>query len=558
LRVVQDEDCLRVRFNYARDYVDRIKQVAGARYDPSTKTWTVPAGSLDRLEAVFPGELVYDTPREIITGEDDTSRFYSDVQPAGTIPTVLPLYKFQQFGAAFLKQRAMEAGFAFLCDATGIGKSPTALGARLLLMQELGVDELPTLIVSPVPVRRQWVVDAIPKFLGEQDVVEVRGDACSRQELYESDEIVVTNYEALLRDAPFVRRRFGLVIFDECQRLKNRQGKTYKATADLLKRTPGVMKFFLTATPIMNDLEELYALFGLASPGFLGKVSEFRKRYIRMDYSPGYPRLVGYRYLEELSEKVMPYILRRTEEHPEVRQYLPRLVEENLYVDPSPLQRKLHDMLWDEWVELLRARSHGEYSEEDEARSRGLLVLMQGAADDPRLFLMSDSGLVKPYLRVVGNHSSPSPKLLALEELVEDLVPQGKVLIFTQFERMSRLIAGQLSRFRPLLYTGKNRCERDASLDRFRSDSGCRVLACTDAGGVGLNLQAARFVVNFDMPWSPGQLDQRYGRIKRFASLHSSVTAFNLITNDTIDIRIMQAQARKQDLFSAVIYSVVT
>lgn len=435
--------------------------------------------------------------------------------------------------------------------------SPQSLGARLLLMQALGIDSLPTLVVAPAAVRHQWVADAVPKFLGDSaSVVEVEGDQNHRLKLYGAAEITVVNYEALMRDVDLLPKKlkFGLVILDECQKVKNRLGKTHRALKKLLKRMPGMFRFLLTATPVMNDLDELYALFDLACPGFFGKYGEFRERYMRIDYSQGYPKLVGYRRLDELSAKIGPYILRRTPSHPEVASSLPEMVAQNLYVEPDREQKRLHDILYDEWCRAMDERAAaGEDIERLEALCRGYITLMQGAADDPRLFLMSGSGMVKKYAALCSKAGGPSPKLKLLADLAEDLAPQGKMLVFSRFERMVQLAAQVLEKYRPAIFTGKNKNFRDSELGRFRNDPACRVMLATDAGGVGLNLQVARYVVNLDLPWSPGQLEQRYGRVKRFGSGHDKVLAVNLIARGTIDERILAALERKEDITKTVI-----
>jgi SNF2 family DNA or RNA helicase len=539
-----------VTFNYDPDYVARIKQVPGARWNPEEKVWQIPAQHIETFRQLFDGEII----------DDKLPDFHADIVKC-EVGTAIPLYEFQKFGASFLAQRAIRDGFAFLCDATGIGKSPQSLGAWLLLKDMLGTDFLPTLVVTPAAVRHQWVVDAIPKFLGsDTDVVEVVGTQQQRLALYGTAEITVVNYEALMRDAELIPKdtKFALFIFDECQRLKNKSGVTYRAVKKLLKRMPGAFKFFLTATPLMNNLDELYALFELAQPGFFGKYSQFKQEHMKFVWTGKYPKLVGYKKLGVIAEKIAPHILRRTAEHPEVAAALPEFVEQVLYVEPSSLQRQLHDLIHDDWLKTQQelATLEGPAREQVEARCRGQIVLMQGAADDPRLFTMSSSRQTEYYLEHVGNiPDSPSPKLQALCELVNDLVPDGKVVIFTCFERMARLIHGALQQYNPALFTGKNKAEREVELKRFWQDPSCKVIVMTDAGGVGLNIQIARFLINFDLPWSPGQLEQRYGRIKRFGSQYRSVVVFNMLTLGTIDERIMQALQRKQEVFAALVHA---
>ena len=556
IKISLEQNTIQAAFNYHEDYIKRMRLVPGAKFNRKKTCWEIPFKSFSSLEKTFKGEIVYITPRFVITGEPEKN-YHSDIIPVNDIPTALPLYNFQKFGSSFLYQRSQQEGFAFLCDATGIGKTPQALGARLLMAEKKS--PLSTLVVTPAAIRHQWVADAIPKFLGDSaSVVEVEDTQERRLKLYGTAEITVVSYEALLRDADQIPKnvQFDLVILDECQKIKNHQGKTYNALKRLFRRMPNVVYFFLTATPMMNDLNELYALFELAKPGFFGSYHKFSKNHIRIDFSPGYPRLIGYKNLDELAAKIGPYILRRTEDHPEVAAALPKLVTQNLYVEPSEQQKKVHKAIHDKWTELMEKRK---YAREPEligildARCRGYTMLMQGAANDLRLFFMSTSKMAKKYAKMCSSFPSASPKIKYLAELVDDLLPQGKVVIFTCFERMAQLIVEALQKHNPGLFTGKNKDVRDNELRRFWNDPNCRVLVLTDAGGVGLNIQKARFLINFDPHWSPGQIEQRYGRIKRFGSEHSSILAINLISRGTIDERILAALERKDDVFKAVI-----
>lgn len=539
---------LNIEFKYAPDYVRRIKKVPGARFFRTDNPyWEIPMESFPVFEEIFQGEIIYATPRSQITGEPDPD-YHADITKVDIIPTAIPLYEFQKFGASFLYQRAIEGGFAFLCDTTGVGKSPQALGARLLMEQH--ISPLPTLIVAPAAVRHQWVADVIPKFLGNNvEVVEVEGTQQQRLKLYGTAEITVANYESLLKDVDYLKGLdFNLVILDECHKLKNRRSKTHKSIKKLLKQFKNALIFGLTATPLVNELEDLYALFEVASPGFFGKYTNFRNEYLRYDFTKSYPRLVGYKNLDKLMKKVSPYILRRTDDDPEVAKYLPKVRVQNFYINPSREQLKVHNLIYNDMLAETR-KSGVDLSEE---KIHGYNMLMQGVADDLRLFYMSKAPMVIKYRKNISS-SSPSPKLVYLKELVNDLTPQGKVIIFTCFERMARLIADSLSDYDPALFTGKNRDTRDDELKRFWDDPSCQVLILTDAGNEGLNIQNARFMINFDFPnWSPGQLEQRYGRIKRFNSKYDSILVINLIMRDLIDERVLASLRRKKDTFIAV------
>lgn len=436
--------------------------------------------------------------------------------------------------------------------------SPQALATSLLLNPKR------TLIVSPASVRHQWAVDTVPKFLGDVDITEVRGDSEKRKKLYGVSPFTVVNYEALLRDIDYLigsKMGYELVIFDECQRLKNNTGLTHRAAYKLVKKIEG--RIFLTATPLMNELEELHALFRIAKPKVLGKLSDFRKEHMIYEYR-GYPKLIGYKNLDVLTDKVMPYILRRTSDLPEVAGVLPELVVTSHYVTPTDLQRRIHEELYTEWQQCCEYQSNAlrkgdfETAEKYDSMSKGYIVLMLGISDAPALFNMSTSKMISDKYKQMCRNIKGSPKLSLLKELVEDFIPTSKVVVFTQFERMSRLIYNTLSPLTDVaLYTGENLVTRDADMDRFKTNPDCRVIVMTDAGGVGINLQVAHYLINYDLPWSPGQLQQRYGRIKRIGSTANTVFAINLVTRELIDERIVATLEKKEDISGTVIQPIL-
>lgn len=562
IRVTEVGAFLRLECNYAPDYVTRFRKILGSEFFKTPPHWLIPKIMYPALDDLFPGELVYITPHHEIAGEPAPHEpWYDDIVTQTITGIACELFPFQQFGASFLAQRTAEVGFAFLCDDTGVGKSPQALAALLLLQQTTEIKR--TLVVTAASVKRQWVIDVIPKFLGPVDVVEVRGRPKKRQKQYQEPvAFTVVNYELIREDIELIlKEKWDLVIWDECQYMRTNTGVTHRAGRRMGRRIPH--QFFLTASVLMHDLEDLHALFSIADEGRLGTVAEFRQSYIRYDYSNLWPKLIGYRNLDELTSRVAPFILRRTDSDPEVAKYLPKIITQNHYVDMDTVQKALYEQLNPAWEaakdDLIAAyqSKNMDLIRRADNRCRGIIVLKQGAANSPQLFTMSDSPMVKPYRDLCVN-ARVTPKMKLIKHLVSEFAAKGeKILIFTQFERMARLMHEYLADTNPALFAGTNKKVREDEKLRFLIDPACLTMVSTDAGGVGLNLQVARCLINIDLLWNPGQADQRKGRIRRMFATHRSILVLNIITRNSIDEQILETNTNRRGLFKTIIPELV-
>jgi superfamily II DNA or RNA helicase len=157
---------------------------------------------------------------------------------------------------------------------------------------------------------------------------------------------------------------------------------------------------------------------------------------------------------------------------------------------------------------------------------------------------------------LLDQQTNVSPKLEELEELLRELLFSGphKVVIFSQWEKMLRLAAEVVEKLGvgyALLHGGIPGKERRSLLERFRDEGDCRVFLSTDAGGTGLNLQAADTVINLEVPWNPAVLEQRIARVHRMGQ-HRPVQVFNLVMRDSIEERVLRTLAVKRSLFTEI------
>lgn len=436
------------------------------------------------------------------------------------------LYPYQMEGVRF----ALFKKGALIGDEMGLGKTLQAIAAAILKKQMFGFEKV--VIVTLASLKEQWKRE-IEKFTDEKGVI-IAGNPAQRAALYESDEFFkITNYEAVLRDV-LVLSRFkpDLVILDEAQRIKNFNTKT----ADAVKQIPKKHAMVLTGTPLENKLEDVYSIVQFLDPYRLSPLWKFAADHFLISrHKKG--RVVGYKNLGRLAEKLSPIVIRRKKE--EVLSELPDEVVNNYFIDLSEKQAKMHLGYLQSLGPLLSKKY---LTPMDLRKIQTLLLCMRRTCDSTYL---------------IDRRTNISPKLAELEGIVDELVRQNnrKVVIFSEWTTMTFLIAKQLSNagiyFVEL--TGKVPVKkRQALIDEFTNNPECNVFLSTDAGGTGLNLQAADCVINFELPWNPARMNQRIGRVNRIGQKSRCVNVVNLIAKNSIEERILAGIQMKTDLFNGV------
>jgi SNF2 family DNA or RNA helicase len=435
----------------------------------------------------------------------------------------VPLYPYQMRGAVFLACR----GRCVLGDDMGLGKTVQTLAAVELLARERGVERV--LVVAPSSVKYQWETE-IQKYTG-RPVQVVEGNAAERRALYKQPTFYrLINYEMAVRDLDELNAwQPDLTVLDEAQRIKNWESKTSRAIKQLRSRYAVV----LTGTPLENKLEELYSIVQFVDDRRLGPAFQFLHDH-RVEDANG--KLLGYRNLDALREKLAPILLRRT--RAEVLSQLPARTDTTVYVEMAEAQRPLYA----EHLSTLGRILQKKYLTEVDRR-RILCCIAN-------LRMLCGSTFLLDHLTNV------SPKLEEVEELLRDLLgaEPHKVVVFSQWEVMLRKAAEVVEKLGvgyTILHGNIPGKDRRKLLERFRDDPECRVFLSTDAGGSGLNLQAADTVVNLEVPWNPAVLDQRIARVHRMGQ-HRPVQVFNLVTRDSIEERVLRTLEQKRSLLAEI------
>ncbi len=459
----------------------------------------------------------------------DNELAHAATRPLSDISRYLKVvpYAYQEEGIKFgLYKKAVLIG-----DEMGLGKTLQAIGLSIFKKDIFGFRKV--LVVTMSSLKQQWQRE-IERFSDEKACI-IAGNARRRKEQYRTDSSLfkITNYEAVLRDVTIISRlKPDIIILDEAQRIKNFETKT----AEAVKSLPRQHAIVLTGTPLENKLEDVYSLVQFLEPERLSPLWQFAADHFLLSRRKK-GDILGYVNLNKLHEKLKPLVIRRRKE--EVLDELPELIVNDYYIDLHIEQAEIHAGYSQSLLPLLNKKF---LTPMDLLRIQALLLKMRQTCDSTYL---------------IDRQTNISPKLDELANILNELVIQNgrKVVIFSEWTTMTMLIGKHLSRAAiPFVeLSGKVQvAKRQALIDEFDTNPDCKVFLSTDAGGTGLNLQAADCVVNFELPWNPAKLNQRVGRINRIGQKSKCINVINLIAKYSIEERIMAGIKLKGELFDGV------
>lgn len=448
-----------------------------------------------------------------------------DQHPLRTSLLKIPLLPYQLDGIAF----AAGAGRAILADEMGLGKTIQGVGIAEYLAREAGIHKV--LVICPASLKSQWR-NEIHKCC-ERDVQLISGALAERGRQYGNDcFFTICNYEQVLRDLLAIERTaWDLIILDEGQRIKNWESKTSR----IVKGLRSQFALVLTGTPLENRLDDLYSVVQFVDDRRLGPGFRFFNRHRILDEKG---KVLGYKNLSELRETLKPILLRRTRES--VRLELPQRSMEIVRINPTQEQLQGHASHMQTVASITRKKF---ITEMDLLRLQKALLMCRMVADSTYLIDKEKPGY--------------SSKLARLDELLEQLFDeQGrKVVLFSEWTTMLDLIE-PLIRKRGVAFVRLDgsipQKQREGLVHRFQNDPECTMFLTTNAGSVGLNLQAANTVINVDLPWNPAVLEQRIARAYRMGQTQS-VQVYVLITEQTIEENLLATIAAKKELALAAL-----
>ena len=328
-----------------------------------------------------------------------------------------------------------------------------------------------------------------------------------------------------------------MLIMDEVQRLKN--WNTQLAWA--VRRIDAHYNVLLSGTPLENNLDELVSIVQLADPYCLAPLYRFRFDHIITDPESG--KAVGYKNLNDIRDKLKDTLIRRTKQG--VQLQLPKRTDQFLLIPMTPEQSTRHEELRLAVARLVSkwTRTHN-LSEEERRR----LLLMLG-----QMRMLADSTFILDQ----DQESRHDVKVGEVMNILEAALSGGtaKVVIFSEWERMPRLVASELdARSIPyeFVHGGVPAKKREELIQRFTDDPDHRIFLSTDAGSTGLNLQVASILINLDLPWNPAILEQRIGRIYRIGQ-ETPIQVLSLVSKDSIEESMIDRLRFKHSMFEGAL-----
>lgn len=424
-------------------------------------------------------------------------------------------------------------GRAILADEVGLGKT---IEAGLILKEYLlrGLVKK-VLILVPSSLVLQWTRELNQKF-------NIPAMAQKKAWMWEKYDILVASMDTAKRNPHaeiIAHQQYDMLIIDEAHKLKNRRTKNWQFVNGLQKK----YCLLLTATPVQNEIKELYNLVTLLKPGQLGQQTTFQNEYV-----------AGKRKLkneQRLRAEVEQVLIRNRRKDSNLQ--LTKRIVQTIPIQLSSAER----MLYDGVSEYVRKQ----VQQSQDMKSMLTLILLQKEVCSSRdavfhtLFkLFQREGKVSPEIEQLISllrNVKTSTKVEVAAELIRQ-IPE-KVVLFTEYRATQEMIMRALTAvgISAVPYSGKmNRNKKDWMMDLFRQRA--QVLVATEAGGEGINLQFCHHMINFDMPWNPMRVEQRIGRVHRLGQ-QQDVHIYNLATVDTIEEHIIWLLQEKIQLFESVI-----
>ena len=483
------------------------------------------------------------------------------------------LYPFQQEAM----ERMVDRGQMMLAMVMGAGKTPTTLAAVERLFDDGEIDRVA--VVVPSSLKFQWLRE-IKKFTNSKAIV-IDGSKNARTPLWRSAlrcRYVIVNPEMLVKDEKeFLALKFDAMIIDEATIIKSPRAKRSK----LLKRLGSKChyRFALTGQPIENKPEELFSIMEFVDKGVLGRFDIFDRTFIVRDH---YGKPMRYRNLKQLQDSLTESMVRKT--RADIADQLPKVIHQVIPVSfdnagSTAYQTIAKDLIKEinnaiathgRGFDLWSHYNGGDGGGEAQGQIMSRLTILRMLCDNPALVYDSarkfresrgtDGSQYADKIIKAGwlPENAKSPKLASVLEYVSDILsgdPDSKVVLFSFFKQNLRLIQEAMNPLTTsvLFMGGMTAEQRDGAKQQFATDPHTRLFLSSDAGGYGVDLPNANYLISYDLPWSAGKLDQREARIIRLSSLHPHVTVASFVMKGSIEERQYEMLQQKRGINEAFI-----
>lgn len=420
-----------------------------------------------------------------------------------------------------------------LADDMGLGKTVQVI-ALLQNLKDQGKLRNPALIIVPLTVLFNWE-NELKHFAPRLTVLRYYAQKSDREKfenIFGNHDVVLLSYGIMLQDYNTLRKyTWEYIILDESQKIKNPATKTYQAILKL----KASQRLCLTGTPVENSVTDLWAQLNFLNPDMLGTLREFESRFGKN----GREQMGNQGLLRKI---INPFILRRKKE--DVLKELPERTEIVQYVDMTDTQQNKYV----EGLNLYRDQIFNLVDSEGIAKVRfkilEALTYLRQIACHP--------GIFDPLLKI-----DESGKVQLLQDMLEELAQEGhKVLVYSQFVRFLQLVRKLVvEKDWQFEYLDGSTRKREEVVRNFQENPDIKIfLISLKAGGLGLNLTAADYVIHLDPWWNPAVEQQATDRAHRIGQ-ENRVFVYKYITKNSVEEKILKLQRDKKMLFEDVIIS---
>lgn len=540
------------------DLLAVIKSIPDRKWDNDARLWSVPLATYETivssLSTIDNSIYIRKNLQDIISAKKEQRIQMSFSSSLSEEPMDIPGWSiipkpFQNTGIRYQSSTKRN----LLGDCCGSGKTIQSAGAALKLKADGRVQSV--LILCPKSVIDEW-----KKFVEKKTDFGITDIHKTRK--YTSDTFFnITTYDTLASDLGFYKMKkrppgvsdrewnrkvskkkkektkrakevskqivkYDMVIVDEAHRCSHHKTKKYKALKKLSETVEYL--FLLSATPLQNNLEELYNLFTLIDPRILGSRQMFAYEHLVMGGFQN-KQIVGEKNLDVFRKKIAPYVLRRTRS--EIAQHLPPRTESRRWIELTPEQRVIYQQVKDQVI-----RIEADKTKEIRIKKAEILALITYL----RQACLS-TALVDP-------NTAHSAKLELLKEVVENVYRDGnKMVIYCFFREMCDIIVKEFARYGVVYMNGDNSDDLEALKTQFNQPDK-NIFVMTKVGGEGLNLEMANYYILVNPEFNPQVETQLSSRIDRLTQT-KPIDIIHLMSKDTYEERIAEILDKKQDLF---------
>ena len=430
---------------------------------------------------------------------------------------------YQTEGFKWLSRLANLGFGACLADDMGLGKTVQTI-ALLLDQASIG----PCLVVAPASVCYVWKEEC-KKFAPSLNCIAISENSSEREvqitNLGKMD-VLICSYGILYQiEDVITQKQFQVVVLDEAQAIKNFNTKRFK----IITQLNSCNRIALSGTPIENRTSELWNLFEFLNPGFLGKRELFQTKYIKPIEQD--KNVIVRNTLKRL---IQPFILRRIKS--KVLDELPPKIEQTIFIEPTDQEKNFYEALRRDAVERIKSLDTASSAQKRFSVLAEITKLRRACCD---------SSLVDDKIEL------PNSKLEAFDEIVGELKENNhRALVFSQYVGYLEIVKKRLDKQNVKYQYLDGSCtqkQRQASVEDFQSGIGDLFLISLKAGGFGLNLTAADYVIHLDPWWNPAVEDQASDRAHRIGQTRP-VTIYRLVMKYSIEEKILKMHQDKREL----------